>query len=143
MKTKAFLLVFLFMGIGLTRLSAQKVEHFTGDWPSYLQPVYCNGVHIDDLYGTVTYDGVQKIDNNGNIIWQEFHNRGTVHSTKTKEVFVVEEKDKQYPVTTFVIWRFNLVGDQGTHYLGSMTQNWTTNDITIDKFVCVENGPKK
>ena len=52
-------MVCLFMGMGLTQLSAQSVE-FTGTF-DYWQPVYCNGVQIDYLTGTTTYSGIRTL----------------------------------------------------------------------------------
>jgi hypothetical protein len=58
MKTKTFLLVCLFMGIGLTQLSAQKWPSgshnnptfytYTGEWT-----IDCDGVRVDVLEGTL------------------------------------------------------------------------------------------
>jgi hypothetical protein len=141
MKTKVFFMLCFLLCIGLTQLSAQKkTVKFSGEF-DYWQPVYCNGVYSDTLIGKTIYEGVELVKDSV-IVWQNFHNRGTATSIKTGEVFVVEEKDKQYPDVTFVIWNFNLKGDQGSHYLGSMTWNWTSGEITVDKFVCVVNKKK-
>jgi hypothetical protein len=145
MKTKVFLLVCLIMGIGLTQLSAQSVK-FTGTF-DYWQPVYCNGVQIDWLTGTTIYSGIEHYKD-GVAIFQNYHNRGEVASGITHEVFKVIETDKVFQLDqnsnfTTCIWHTNLKGDQGSHYLGTMTWDLITNIITVDKFVCVDNGPGK
>jgi hypothetical protein len=145
MKTKAFLLLCMFLVIRLNQLSAQSSE-FTGTF-DYWQPVYCNGVQIDYLTGTTTYSGIEHYKN-GVAIFQNYHNRGEVTSTITKEVFNVIETDKVFQLDqnsnfTFCTWHFNLKGDQGSHYLGSMTWDLITGTMTVDKFVCVDNGPNK
>jgi hypothetical protein len=143
MKTKTLFLTCLFLGIGLIRLSAQtgqKTEKIEGKF-EYWQPVYCEGME-DYLTGSTIFSGIQHYNKDGIVIWQNFHNRGTAVSEKTGELFNVEETDKQNPDIIYVNWSFNLKGDQGSHYLGSMTFDWASGEITVNKFVCVVNGKK-
>jgi hypothetical protein len=56
---------------------------------------------------------------------------------------MVEEKDKQYPDAMFVLWNFNLRGNQGSYYLESMKYNWTSGEMTVDKFACLVNEKKQ
>jgi hypothetical protein len=111
-----------FINNGLTQLSAQKkTVKFSGEF-DYWRLVYCNGVYSDTLIGKTFYESGELVKDSF-IVWQNFHNRDTATSIKTREVFVVEEKDRHYPDATFVIWNFNLKGNQGSHYLGSTTYN--------------------
>jgi hypothetical protein len=62
MKTKTFLLLFLLSGIGLTQLYAQGNQTSSdtrtySDWKQvpWFYPVYCDGVQIDFLSGTIEY----------------------------------------------------------------------------------------
>ena len=56
MKTKTLLLLCLFLGIGLTQLSAQNGKNETGTvkevgtWESWYVPVFCGGTSSDLLY---------------------------------------------------------------------------------------------
>ena len=141
MKTKTFLLLSFFIVIGLAKLSAQSIK-YTGEF-DYWQPVYCNGVQIDYLMGTTIYSGMQHFKD-GVAIYELYHNRGTAFSTNgSGEEFVVVETDKQLDFDNYTAWHFNLKGDQGSHYLGTMTWDLITGNMTVDKFVCVENGQKK
>jgi hypothetical protein len=144
MRKKTKLLLCLLLVIGLTQLSAQngkKTEKIEEEF-TYWQPVQCPNQEPDVLNGKTIFSGVQLYNKDGIVIWQNCHNIGTATSENTGEIFEVKEVDKQYPNVTFVIWHFNLIGNQGSRYLGSMTWNWTTGDMTVDKFVCVENGKK-
>jgi hypothetical protein len=75
------------------------------------------------------------------------HASGVAISEKTGKVFTVKEKDfKQFYPWLAVTWSFNLNGNQGNHYIGTMTWD-VVNDpngenFTVDKLVCVENGKK-
>jgi hypothetical protein len=148
MKTKAFLLVCLFMGIGLTKLSAQNGKNgngaVTGYWTWALdQPVYCNGVQIDDLLGSGTFHFINHYKD-GVLIFIIGSFDGVYKSTQTDEEFKIlstNEKDIITPVWS-AEWHYNIKGNKGSHYIGTLylDENW---NYTIGKAVCVENGPKK
>lgn len=145
MKTKTFFLICLFLGIGLTQLSAQNGKNGNGAvslwkvWNGYWQPVYCDGVNVDNLYGTVTYHVVVHYKN-GIVISENVHYTGVVQSSISTEEFKLSEIDKLDYTAGLLTWHFNLIGNQGTHYIGSMTWD-AVNDPNfenpvIDKAIC-------
>ena len=142
MKTKAFLALCLFISIGLTQVSAQNGKDgtgavtFTSVWDGYWQPVYCNGVNVDNLTGTVTQHFVQ-IFKAGVFIKANARVTGeAVSENPPYEVFKVSEIDHADGATTTTIWHFNLIGNFGTHYIGTMVWNWETQEMWVDKAVC-------
>jgi hypothetical protein len=161
MKTKTFFLICLLSGIGLTRLSGQvfppvvegtKSVAFTMEWDwigGYFTPVFCpnkQGVleQVDYVTGSVTAHAVWHFVN-GNKMWYNVITRGDVEGT-SGEVFTISEQDKGSWTTEGddlgATWHFNLKGDQGNHYLGSVTWDPGMPDLIINKAVCVENKKK-
>ena len=70
MKTKTFLLLCLFLGIGLTQLSAQnKTLQVRVMNAEYHTSVYCDGVFVDFLNGTATLHMVYHLKD-GNWLWE-------------------------------------------------------------------------
>jgi hypothetical protein len=158
MKTKTFLLICLFLGIGMTQLSAQKGKNndtYTIKvpvvWDGYWMPIVCNGDFVDYLFGTVTVyceyhfkDGVP--------MWLNYHTLGEAVSTSygsitgTGEVFTIKENDfkqntDQGVWPRFLTIHFNLNGNKGNHYLGIVTMDtWNPNPdntaMTVIKFTC-------
>jgi hypothetical protein len=151
MKTKKFLLLCLLLGIGMTQLSAQngknthdtKSERVVVVWPGYWQPIICDGAEVDNLTGTVTVYAEYHYKD-GIPIWASYHSIGEAKSEKTGEVFTVKENDfKQYTVQgewpRFFTVHFNLKGDQGSHYIGTVTYDNFTGDMSVIKFICNGN----
>ncbi|NSW93511.1 MAG: hypothetical protein HPY62_02250 [Bacteroidales bacterium] len=144
MKTKAFLLSFIFLCIGLMKLSAQSVSSdlnrsfsYDIEWGWYT-PVYCQGIEIDNLSAELTWhitthykDGIWQ--------WDIMEVHGTATSS-SGEVFKVKEKDKiagpQKSIAELYTWHYNLIGDRGSHYIGYMTWNFVTGEFTVEKTVC-------
>lgn len=149
MKTiKLFYLCFL-ASLAMPLLSAQtSQENYSEvtvwEWSGYWQPVYCGGVLVDELTGTLM---VHTVDHVKKGVWTSLvsHVYGEVTSTYTGEVFTDHEVDKCYPPLTLDTWHFNLIGNKGTHYIGSMKLDYgdyydPTDDIlTIDRLVCLDN----
>jgi len=123
MKTKIFLLLCLFTGLGLTQLSAQNGKNGTGaingffEWDGYKQPVYCDGEIIDYLTGTVSLHSVAFFKNNVVLFYNQ-HLFGEVYSTKTGEIFKLNEIDKCDQTSMLDFFHFNLIGNKGSHYIG-------------------------
>jgi hypothetical protein len=124
MKTKTFLLVCLFLGIGLNQLLAQApltgkgtvVDRFT--WDGYSLPVYCSGTLVDNLEGSVSVLEIIHYGKNGEWEWATHICSGMVKSTSgSGEVFRLKELDKKYlngaPTQDIIVIA---VGNQGTVY---------------------------
>ncbi len=152
MKTKTFLLLCLFLVIGLTQLFAQipplppPPDNKTGNgavtysytWDAYWQPIDCDGFE-DNLIGIVSCRNVL-FYKNGMPIRANTHIYGTVKSPKTNEEFKLNEKDKGEYIgleQSMVYWHFNLIGNLGTHYIGAMTWNCLTGEMWFDKLICI------
>lgn len=148
MKTKTFFMLCLFLGIGLTQLSAQPAAppngtgtiKFTVEINPYTSPAYCNGELADEITGSgTTYALVHYKD--GNKVWFNYHYIGTATSDYTGEVFQVKENDyKQYQSETIWAFHVNFIGNQGSHYIGAWTVDWGNGTVTIDKAVCPGNN---
>ena len=129
MKTKTFLLICLFLGIGIARLSAQtdvyKWSEVTGQWP-----LTCDGITVEvlDCTGTLTWlshDEKDKVTGEKRWAWVKAHFKWTATSTITGEVFKATEKDPGIevynPVTGDYIkevgfWHAIIKGNMGSHY---------------------------
>lgn len=146
MKTKTILLLCLFFGIGLTQISAQSINStgtytlqgwFTG---SYWSPVYCGDNQVDILEGGEIIIHYVVHRKEGNRLWRIDQIRGEVTSTKEPyEVFRIVELDKYDFVEgsfSTLTWKYNLLGDKGSHYIGTLIQDLVTGEITIGKTIC-------
>jgi hypothetical protein len=148
MKTKTFLFLCLFIGIGLTQLSAQNVKNGTGAVPqwvewTWVQPVYCNGVQIDDLSGHGTAHVIDHYKD-GELLYSIVSYDGVYESTVTDEEFKIlstNEKDVYTPLWT-TAFHYNLIGNKGSHYIGAIYMD-INGTFIVEKALCLENGPKK
>ena len=57
----------------------------------------------------------------GILISENVHYTGVVQSSNTTEEFKLSEVDKVDDINGIISWHFNLIGNQGNHYIGSMT----------------------
>jgi hypothetical protein len=140
MKTKTFLLLCLFFGIGLSQLSAQNIgddNKATKDlrvWTDY-QFVNCDG-ELVMLTGTVYFIGIKHASKKVGMRYI-FHLRGELTSSDG-EVFKLLQNDINDDIGGDV--HFNLIGDRGSHYIGSVTfVDWNP---VVTKIICLENGKK-
>lgn len=130
MKTKTFLLLCLFMGIGLTKLSAQPAIGKSGNlvyddtyYLGYKVPLNCNINTPGFLYGTLRYHTVIHYSNydgdwlNYDWIRQKFHGdlvlEGSKEVFKVSDIFTAEGPNYTLPATG----HFNIIGNQGSHYI--------------------------
>lgn len=136
MKTKAFLLICLLIGMGLTQLLSQDkdkqinrsyVTKYHNDYPEFY-PVFvsCDGVLVDIL--NVPEVTITSIFHNvkGNSYWEIDALRYTAVSQTTGETFKGRELDKidhhiDIENGTWIestgTWRENLIGDSGSRYI--------------------------
>ena len=133
MKTKAFLLLCLLSGIGLTQLSAQSgsgTEVGRETYFNYWIPVYSsNGDQIDRLEGDVSVHNVNHYLHGvlvtfnptfyGEVTSVGFVNNDGVKIGGTGEVFSIKDKFKSDLTSTTNIGggHINAKGNQGSHYI--------------------------
>jgi hypothetical protein len=151
MKTKTFFLLCLFLGIGLTKLSAQPAIGKSGNY--YYRdifydfcekvPINCNINTTDFLVGTVKVHFVahySKYDGNDtNWDWCRMQFHGEFVLQATGEVFKVNDIFTMIgPYTQPATGHFNAIGNQGSHYIVDyLWDNWSDgSDITIVGVKC-------
>lgn len=142
MKTKVILLLCLFMGLmQIQQVSAQgKANKADQGWftSTYWSPVYCDGEMVDLLEGgELRVHYVFRMFKNGSVLAKEVDQiKGTVTSS-TGEVFKIRETDKYKYIDGWVLtWRYNLIGDMGSHYIGTLTYSYKTGELIIGHTVC-------
>jgi hypothetical protein len=147
MKTKAFLLVCLFIGIGFSQVFAQKEADKTySEWVerSWSDPVFCDGAIVDYLDCTYTMHHVAKFVKGEWLHCWGFCS-GTAVSEATGENFTIREMGKQdnnIQSNGDWLWEadvhLNARGEFGTHYIISFTMKW---DGTLEctKSLCLRN----
>ena len=128
MKTKTLLMLCLFIGIGLTQLSAQNSKNGNGSVTYlYLCDVFSHsvindeGVEIDFLEGTVLWHNIDFYKNGENYRTVGHAVEVDVYSTKTGETFRVSASNNFYASTLSSTRNFNFNGDNGSHYVGRCT----------------------
>jgi hypothetical protein len=98
MKTKTFLLLCLFLGIGLTQLSAQNGKDATGSvvyyYPhaDFYTDIWCNGVFVDWIVGEGTAHVVDHYKNNV-FQWENLNYSGTATGLHG-DIYTFSEIDK-------------------------------------------------
>jgi len=140
MKTKT-ILISLCLVVGLAFTSAygqEKSQSADQGWfmSGYWSPVFCGDTMVDLLEGgTIRVHYV--VHNNGHAKYYEIDRlKGTVTS-QTGEVFQIGETDKYYFTDHwYLVWHYNLIGDRGTHYIGTLTYSYWTGEIVVGKTVC-------
>jgi len=108
---------------------------FTED--GYLTPLICDGEVVDNVSGYISShwrvhykDGVRE--------WIIINFSGVLTSSNG-EMLTIRETDKiKYeegmdPIYTV---RWNIMGEDGSHYIGSGYVDWTTWDVVAEKTVC-------
>lgn len=141
MKIKSlFISLCLIIGMALASVSAQgnKDTKSVQGWlqNEYWSPVYCDNQLVDILSGGEIRVHYVIHYKDGNYIWETDQLKGEVESL-TGEVFKVREIDKTYFTDHwYLTWHFNLIGNLGTHYTGTLTYSYWTGEITIGKTEC-------
>ena len=128
------------MTVTWTYSTAQdKANNAVQDWVEgdYWNVVYCDGEVIDYLEGTVRIHYVYHFVH-GVFVKQIVSAKGEVIS-RSGEVFKVLEKGKWFELGShdvYTVFKFNMKGDKGTHYQGTMTYYWFTGEMTFSKIKC-------
>jgi hypothetical protein len=149
MKTKTFCILCLLLSLTMTQGFAQKdrTTHETSVWTGYYMPIInSNEVVVDYLTGTVTTYVVTHFDKTGDE-WVNYHSKGQAASTDlldengaillcgTGEDFIVKENDFKQDGSLFMEFHFNLIGNRGHHYLGIMSLNTQTYEMSVVKII--------
>jgi hypothetical protein len=140
---KIYVCLSLIMGMALTQLSAQNTLNKQGTGAVsyfytcevYDQPVYRDGVEIDYIIGSVTWHIVEYYKD-GVFLWMNAHGSDVeIYSTYTDEVFKFSGSNNFDVTSNNVTRHFNLVGSNGSHYIGIM--GWDDNGaLWFDKMIC-------
>ncbi|MDU8885609.1 hypothetical protein RXV94_05520 [Yeosuana sp. MJ-SS3] len=128
-------------GFGKYKLKSQhEAKNVEQGWfsGSYWSPIFCNGDMVDFLEGgTLRIHYVMRYE--PNVIYKEIDQiKGEVTSSLTGETFKIREIDRYLgtPDSFIGTWHYNLIGDMGTHYIGTLTMDMNTGAITIEQTVC-------
>ena len=142
MKTKAFLVACLFLGIGLSQLAAQNGKAGTGSislrdvWYCPMMPVYCEGQVVDYIEGTIDVAHWVVHFNLNNFQWQKSQVRGEITST-SGEVFEVNSVGTLNLIKIGLLSEFHMLlkGNRGSHFVlsGTMTCD---GEYEFDKAIC-------
>jgi len=129
----------LVMGLFTVQLNAQKTSPKTiQGWATgtYYGPVFCDGEMVDYLEGgTLRIHYVVKYKD-GMFQWEIDQLKGQVTSV-TGETFRIRETDHTYfKDHWYVTWHYNLIGDQGTHYTGTLTWSYFDQEYIIGNTTC-------
>ena len=107
---------------------------------TYWTPVYCGEQLIDELSGGEIIIHVVVHRKDGKRVWRTDQIRGEVTSFKQPyEVFEIVEMDKNDFVDnnfSTVTWKYNLKGNMGNHYIGTLTYDYNTGEITVGPTIC-------
>jgi hypothetical protein len=150
MKTKTFLLLCLFLGIGLTKLSAQNSKNGTGSVNSYYSGVYwwapilCDGVWVDELEGSGDAHYVEHYSN-GVWKWAILNYSGVGTSLKTGETFTFSEQDKFFnPKHGDYLISTHVKGDKGALYnisfICEMDDDGNVTSMVVKNATCTGNS---
>lgn len=145
MKTKTIFLLCLIIGIGFTKLAAQKNEDKSWVTKDYDMPygywaadVWCDGVWIDYIEGSGTAHIIDHFKN-GEWQWGIAMIKGEGTSWRTGEKFTYSEQDKWYtPRPGMWTCHTNLKGDKGTMYNISLDLSY--NGYVVKNATCTGNS---
>jgi len=120
MKLKSILMIFcLLAGAGLTPLSAQNPEpEGKSQWieKEVWTPVFCDDVFQEWISGILKIHYVD-IYKDGVWVKQVLQTRGEATGYWSGETFKFNRVGKYYPTEDKAIYHYNLLGDEGTHYI--------------------------
>jgi len=139
MKTKAFLLLCLFLGIGLTQLSAQNgksgsgTTSFEAEFGPWTVPVYCSGVVSDFVTCTNLIVKITTHYVNGELTWASNRVESHEWTSLSGEVYKGEGMfDHLRLEKGYAISASHLIGDRGDNITTELkfdTETWELIDI--------------
>jgi len=141
MKTKNLIIsICMLMGVMVSQVFAQEKDKKTEQgWfeSGYYTPVFCGDEMTDYLWpGTVRIHYVKHDkDRDGIVDWEIDQMKGEAESYFTGEVFKVKEIDRT-DNSTYLAWRYNLIGNNSSHYIGTLTLIFATGELIVGKTVC-------
>jgi len=143
MKTKTLLCLCLFLGIGLTQLSAQNDKNGTGSVVYYhlsefYTDIWCNGVFVDWIVGEGTGHVVDHYKNNV-LQWSVFTYSGTATGLNG-DIYTFREIDKFY-VPKQGVWtcHTHLKADNKAIYNLDLVINMTDWTVIVKQASCTGN----
>ncbi len=139
MKTTKQMLVVIFMfATGLSPLFAQSPDRSYQekyDGP-FVTEVFCDGVQVDLVVGTLKTHEVFHYNKSG-FSWAKISGNGTALGEWSGEIFTYKEIGGFKAGEETYTWRYHLKGNQGSHYIGTITWNYITDEIFPGKTKCL------
>ncbi len=140
MKTKVFLFICLFIGVGITTNAQDKSNRANQGWsvfPSGSIGAFCDGVMVDRLVGEIQYHLVGRNFKNGKPYVEIEQLKGEITSSATGETFRIRRTDKwEYDGQWFLQVNYNFIGDMGSVYTGKFSLDYSTFTFYIDHVNC-------
>jgi hypothetical protein len=127
MKLTRFFAILCLLGAVLT-LSAQNTEkaqkwYLYEDWWS---PIFCDGEYVNDVIGNLkVHFVVKEMDDEGNILYEVDHVKGTVTDNFGEEFNYKEHQTVMNWENSTGTYTYHLIGDRGTKYRGSLFMDWS------------------
>jgi len=143
MKTKTFLLLCLFLGTGLTQLSAQNDKNGTGSVVYYYHSdfytdIWCNGVFVDWIVGEGTGHVVDHYKDNV-FQWEDFTYSGTAVGLYG-DIYTFREIDK-FNIPNQGVWtcHTHLKADNKAIYNLDLIINMIDWTVIVKQATCTGN----
>lgn len=143
MKTKTFLLLCLFLGIGLTQLSAQNgksgsgTTSFEAEFGPWTVPVYCNGVISDFVTCTNLIVKITTHYVKGEVTWATNKVESHVWTSSSGEVYKGEAMfDHLRFEKGYAISYLHLIGDKGANISQELKYDTVTWELVDIKSNC-------
>ncbi|MGB8489656.1 MAG: hypothetical protein WCE64_01220 [Bacteroidales bacterium] len=144
MKTKTLLCLCLFLGIGLTQLSAQNGKDGTGSvvyyYPhaDFYTDIWCDGVFVDWIVGEGTGHVVDHYKNNV-LQWKDFTYSGTATGLNG-DIYTFSEIDKVY-IPKQDVWtcHTHLKADNKAIYNLNLIFNLIDGSVIVKQETCTGN----
>ena len=144
MKTKTFLLLCLLICMAATQLSAQNSINGNGTVSAVYEQLYdywcpvfdsrTGGEVIDIIYGVLDVHLLSHFVG-GEFVWARYQLHGEGCSENTGELFKISNIETYFACFEYTNYHFRLVGNQGSHYVGTGTFDFVTGVVTNLRFI--------